>query len=172
MAEGVSQSSASRLAGAVGKETGFDLPEQEAYLNLLRTCGKLSSEFDRLFKSHGVSQPQYNVLRILRGHRGRAIAERKPEHGLPTQQISAEMVTREPDMTRLVDRLERAGLVERVRCDQDRRIVYVRITVEGLRVTDRLDEPVLSLHRSQLGHLSVEKLEQASRLLCEMFGED
>src|SRR5262245_24291838 len=90
------------------KKHPFDSAEQEASLNLVRTQDHVQHEFSRLFEAHGASGPQYNVLRILRGTGG---------DGLPCLEIAAQMVTRMPDITRLVDRLERAGLVRRGRTD-------------------------------------------------------
>jgi DNA-binding MarR family transcriptional regulator len=158
---------ASRLAEQVGKSGPFESAAQEAYLNLVRTHVALSGAFDRLFKAHGVSQPLYNILRILRGHRARAIDESQVDHGLPIQRIGEEMVTREPDMTRLVDRLEKSGLVERRRCEEDRRVVYAVVTPAGLSLLEALAGPVASLHAAQLGSMGENKLRSLSALLCE-----
>ena len=142
----------------LGKRNPFDSLEQEAALNLVRTQDYLQSAFAALFCDAGISGPQYNVLRILRGHGG---------DGVPTQVIAGQMITRMPDVTRLIDRLEQAGLAERARTAQDRRVVLVRITAAGLDVLARLDEPVLVLHRRLLGHLSGEDLQQLNALLVK-----
>ncbi len=147
----------SRLRKEVGKKGGFASSEQEAYLNLLRTHDRLSGEFDQLFKSHGISDPQYNVLRILRGH----------NRPLPVYHIASEMITRQPDITRLVDRLESAGLVRRDRGRDDRRVVEVALTTKGRGLLRKLDRPVARLHADQLGHLSAGQLRTLSRLLCK-----
>jgi DNA-binding MarR family transcriptional regulator len=98
------------------------------------------------------------VLRILRG---------SPE-GLPCGEIASRMVNRDPDVTRLLDRLEKRELVSRCRENKDRRTVMTRITDEGLQLLGRLDEPVQSLHRRQLGHLGRERLRALTELLREM----
>lgn len=144
------------LRKELGKRRPFELPEQEAALNLERTRDRLSREFAVLFKRHGLSSPQYNVLRILRGHGG---------EGTPCQRIAAEMLTYDPDVTRLVDRLAAVGLVKRRRAGSDRRVVHVQITQKGLEILSKLDEPVLELHRRQLGHLTREELAELNRLL-------
>jgi DNA-binding MarR family transcriptional regulator len=149
----------SDLQAEIRKKHPFDCPEQEATLNLTRTLDYLQQDFARLFSEHGVSGPQYNVLRILRGHGG---------DGLPCQEIAAQMITRMPDITRLVDRLEQAGLVRRARTEQDRRVVLVKITRPGLDLLARLDKPLLDLHRRQLRHLTREELAELNRLLVKV----
>jgi DNA-binding MarR family transcriptional regulator len=148
----------SRLQDEIGKKHPFDCPEQEACLNLARTMDHLGQPFARLFQEHGISGPQYNVLRILRGTGG---------NGLPCLEIAGQMITRMPDITRLVDRLVEAGLAQRNRCCKDRRVVRVQITPAGLELLDRLDQPVLDLHRRQLGHLTHEELAELNRLLVK-----
>jgi len=148
----------SALQIELGKKRPFDLPEQEASLNLARTHDHVHAEFARLFGEHGVSPPQYNVLRILRGHGG---------EGVPCQVIAGEMVTRMPDITRLVDRLEKSKLVERRRIAEDRRVVLVRITKTGKDLLGCLDQPVLELHKRLLGHLSNKELRELNRLLVK-----
>ena len=148
----------SRLQEELGKRHPFDLPEQEAALNLARTADFLHQPFEQLFESHGLSGPQYNVLRILRGHGA---------GGVPCHAVGEQMVARTPDVTRLVDRLERAGLAERVRTPEDRRVVLVRATAAGLGLLARLDRPVLDLHRRTLGHLTRAELAELNRLLVK-----
>jgi DNA-binding MarR family transcriptional regulator len=130
-------------------------PEEAAFLELLRTTDMLSRGLVQVLKSEDVSPTQYNVLRILRG---------APE-GLPCGEIANRMITRDPDVTRLVDRLEKRELISRCRETKDRRTVMVRITPEGLKLLARLDEPVLTAHRRQLGHLGRERLRALSELL-------
>ena len=140
------------------KRRPFDAPEQEASLNLARTQDHVRQHFVRLFEEHGLSGPQYNVLRILRGHGGA---------GLSCLEIAGQMITRMPDITRLVDRLEAVGLVERARSAEDRRVVRVHITRAGLDRLARLDGPVLELHKRLLGHLSRAELAELNRLLVK-----
>ncbi len=149
------------LQQEIGKKHPFDSLEQEALLNLLRTSDQLQSEFARLFTTHGLSGPQYNVLRILRGAGG---------EGLPCLEIAGQMITRMPDITRLVDRLETAGWVERSRTDADRRVVLVRITPLGLELLARLDVPVSALHKHVMSSLSGDELRELSRLLTKARG--
>jgi len=140
------------------KKNPFDSPEQEASLNLARTEDFIAGEFARLFGEHGLSSSLYNVLRILRG----AGAD-----GLPCQEIAGQMVTRTPDVTRLVDRLEGGGFAERSRTPEDRRVVLVRITRAGRDLLARLDQPVLDLHKRLLGHLTRAELAELNRLLLK-----
>jgi DNA-binding MarR family transcriptional regulator len=130
-------------------------PEEEVFLELLRTTDMLSRGLVRVLKSEDLSPTQYNVLRILRG---------LPE-GLPCGEIASRMITRDPDVTRLLDRLEKRELISRCRETKDRRTVMVRIAPEGLRLLARLDEPILTAHRKQLGHLGRERLRALSELL-------
>ena len=146
------------LKDEIKKRKPFDDPAEEAYLNLLRTTTVLAAEFERLFKDAGLSEPQYNVLRILRGAGG---------DGLPCLEVGARMITRVPDVTRLVDRLEAAGLVERNRTSEDRRVVMVKITPKGLEAIAGLDRPLREIHKRQMGHMSRRELEELSRLLVK-----
>lgn len=151
------------LADEIGKKHPFESPEQEAYLNILRSAACLGTEFERLFRAHGLSEATYNALRILRGHH-------RPdpgESGVPSQTIGKQLITNVPDVTRLVDRLVEAGLVERCRVEHDRRVVMVKITRAGLDLLGKLDKPVRELHARQLGHLSRKELDQLSRLLVK-----
>src|SRR4051812_29775467 len=147
----------SPLQHEIQKRNPFDAPEQEVALNLARTADHLHNEFARLFKQRGLTEPQYNVLRILRG----AAAE------LPCLEVAGRMISHLPDITRLVDRLEAAGLVGRRRSDEDRRLVLVGITEQGLKVLGDLDVPVLELHRKQLGHLTADEMAELNRLLVK-----
>jgi len=130
-------------------------PEETAFLDLLRTTDMLSRGLVRVLKSEDLSSTQYNVLRILRG---------RPE-GLPCGEIANRMITRDPDITRLLDRLEKRGLISRCRETKDRRMVMAKITPEGLQLLSRLDEPVQMAHRKQLGHLGRERLRALADLL-------
>ena len=137
------------------KKHPFEVPEQEALLNLLRTADQLQIRFARLFRRYSLTQQQYNILRILRG-------EGKP---LPILEIASRMITVVPGITGLVDRLEAAGLVNRKRCENDRRVVYVCVTDKALALLEDIDEPLLDLHKELLGHLAPAELESLNRLL-------
>ena len=130
-------------------------PEEAAFLDLLRTCDLLSRGPAQVLKTEDLSATQYNVLRILRG---------SPE-GLPCGEIGSRMITRDPDITRLLDRLEKRELISRCRETKDRRMVMARITQEGLQLLARLDAPVQESHRKQLGHLGRERLRALTELL-------
>ncbi len=124
-------------------------------MELLRTTDMLSRGLVRVLKSEDLSSTQYNVLRILRGAPG----------GLACGEIASRMITRDPDVTRLLDRLEKRKLITRCREAKDRRTVMARIAAEGLEILARLDEPVQAAHRKQLGHLGRERLRALSGLL-------
>lgn len=130
-------------------------PEESAFLDLLRTTDMLSRGLIQVLKTEDLSATQYNVLRILRG---------APE-GLPCGEIANRMITRDPDITRLLDRLEKRGLISRCRETSDRRTVMTRITLTGLKMLARLDKPVQTSHRKQLGHLGRERLRTLVELL-------
>ena len=130
--------------------------EAQVFLNLIRTEEELMGAVKALLKEQRLSAPQYNVLRILRG---------AGSEGLPCQQISERMVSRLPDITRLLDRLEGGELVTRERSPEDRRIVLARITVGGRAVLERLDEPMAELHGEQFSALSRQELLQLNALL-------
>jgi len=130
-------------------------PEEAAFVDLLRTTDMLSRPLAQLLKTEDLSATQYNVLRILRG---------APE-GLACGEVANRMLTRDPDITRLLDRLEKRGLTSRCREVKDRRMVLTRITQEGLALLARLDRPVQEAHRKQLGHLGGERLRALAELL-------
>ncbi|HEX9690874.1 MAG TPA: MarR family transcriptional regulator [Gemmatimonadales bacterium] len=136
----------------------FGSVSQEAFLNLMRTSAILDHAFAEGIKPYGVTPTQYNVLRILRGA-GR--------DGLCRNEVRDRMITQVPDATRLLDRLEDAGYVERKREGADRRFVTARITRAGLDLLDSMDEALAVLHERQLGHLTAPELRQLSRLLTK-----
>lgn len=135
------------MAGARQSRTP-ECPEEALFLELLRAADLLSRRPLQLLRAHDLSSNQYNVLRILRG---------APE-GLLCGEIGRRMITRDPDITRLLDRLEERGLIVRCRESEDRRRVLSRITREGLTLLRRLDEPVRDLHRRQLRHLGEKRI--------------
>src|SRR5271169_4649144 len=130
------------------KRRRADCPEEVAFLGMLRTTDRLSRSLMPVMKAQNISPTQYNVLRILRG---------APE-GLACGEIASRMITRDPDITRLLDRLEKRGLISRCRETKDRRMVMAGITPEGLKLLSCLDEPVQAAHRKQLGHLGRKRL--------------
>ena len=109
----------------------------------------------RTLKAEDLSSTQYNVLRILRG----------APQGLPCGEIAGRLITRDPDVTRLLDRMEKRGIISRARDNRDRRMVLARISAEGLKLVNRLDEPVQEMHRKLLGHLGRERLRALGELL-------
>lgn len=130
----------------------------EAYASLLKAAEDLQRGFVELLKAHELSPAQYNVLRVLRGA-GAA--------GLACREVAERLIQHDPDITRLLDRLETRGLVERARERADRRVVRTRITKAGLALIAALDAPVDALHEKQLGHMPPDRLEQLSTLLRE-----
>jgi DNA-binding MarR family transcriptional regulator len=144
-----------KLQHELKKKRPFESLEQEAALGLMRTSDQLQIQFSRLFREHGLTPSQYNILRILRG-------EGAP---LPILEIASRTITVVPGITGLIDRLEQAGLVNRVRCEKDRRVIYVALTEQAAASLAALDEPLLALHRKVLSHLSRAELEELVRLL-------
>lgn len=145
----------SRLQQELKKKRPFDSPDQEAILNILRTSDQFQNRFGRLFREYDLTHSQYNVLRILRG-------EGKP---MPCLEIGDRMIQVVPAMTGLLDRLEKQGLVQRERCTQDRRVVYVNLTESAKELLKRMDGPVNEVHKRLIGHLTQAELKELSRLL-------
>ena len=135
----------------------FERPEEEAFVGISRTAAVLSHALGEAFKPHGITATQYNVLRILRG---------AGPNGLCRNEIRDRLVAQVPDVTRLLDRMEAAGLIERERDAADRRLVTTRITERGLRLLERLREPVSAIQRRHLGHMTAEQLATLSDLLA------
>ena len=127
------------------KPKRFDSPQQEVYLNLWRTYDRLRAFEDELFARHGLTAQQYNALRLLRAAHPRAV---------PTLAIATKLISRAPDITRLLDRLQDRGLVARERPPENRRTVMVAITEAGLTLLHELSEEVRACHDQQLGHLT------------------
>jgi len=146
-------------SAAKNRRTG--VLEEQVFINLMLTADLLSRRLEPVLKAAEISSTQYNVLRILRG---------APE-GLPCGEIGSRMISRDPDITRLLDRLEKRGLVSRCRETRDRRLVLTRITDPGLKLLAQLDGPVLDAHYLQLGHLGQEKLKTLMALLHEGRGQ-
>ena len=138
------------------KARAFDCPEQEVFLNLWRTYDRLRALEDELFAGHDLTAQQYNALRLLRGAH--------PE-SVPTLTLASRLVSRAPDITRLLDRLEGRGLVRRVRPAGNRRLVMVAITEAGLALLRELSGAVKACARRQVGHLGTEEQARLIELL-------
>lgn len=134
----------------------FTTPQQEAFLHIARTHAVLFDSFEKLLRPYGISLTQYNVLRVLRGA--------EPD-GLCRNEVRDRLLTRMPDVTRLLDRMEEAGLISRVRDTEDRRQVTTRLTKQGRQLVDRLDAPVTAEHQRRLGHLTQAQLSTLMDLL-------
>lgn len=130
--------------------------EQEAFLHLLQTADALFRGLISTLKSVGLSPSQYDLLQILRG---------VGSDGSACRAVAERMLSRDPDITRLLDRLEARGLVTRAREGRDRRVITTRITPEGLRLIVELDAPMAQLHQQQLGHMGKQRLRALIRLL-------
>jgi len=144
------------LQAELKQKVPFTSREQEAYLSLLRTADALQAQVEARLKEFGLTGTQYNALRILRG----AGAE-----GLPCREIGERMIARDPDITRLLNRLEDRGFVERTRAKYDRRVIYGKITAAGLKLLRELDNPIEKHSREMLRHVGQEKLRQLIELL-------
>jgi DNA-binding MarR family transcriptional regulator len=146
----------SRLQQELKQNLPFRSREQEAYLSLLRTADALQTSVEAKLNEFGLTGTQYNALRILRGA--------EPE-GLPCSEIGERMITHDPDVTRLLNRLEKRGLVKRARAKADRRVIYGRITTAGLKLLRDMDAPVEKHGHEILKHVGPEKLQQLIELL-------
>lgn len=148
------------MAGKLQKEIRQSKPfaslEEESYLSLLRTADALERREAELLKAWQLTPTQYNALRILRG---------AGEGGATCGEIGQRMLTKDPDVTRLIDRLETRGLIARARSKTDRRVVLTRITPAGLDLLAELDEPSRARPKALLGHLSRTELRELIRLL-------
>jgi DNA-binding MarR family transcriptional regulator len=143
---------------AAPRRLTFDSPEQEAFLNLWRTYDRLRVLEEQVFARDDLTPQQYNVLRLLRGERPRSI---------PTLSLARRLVSRAPDITRMIDKLEERGLVRRDRPADNRRVVRVAITAAGLDLLRGSQAAVRRLHARQLGHLTRPQLRQLVALLRE-----
>jgi len=134
--------------------------EAKLFVALLRLSDHLAQDADLLIKSYGLTGTQYNVLRILRG---------AGPDGLPCKGIGNRMISRDPDMTRLLDRMEKRQLITRERQSEDRRVIKTRITPAGLEILKKLDGPVDELHKKQFRHLPASKLKALAEAVEEAF---
>lgn len=141
--------------------SGKRLLESDAWVRLQRAADRMMNQLHQTLKPYGVSPTQYNALRILRG---------AGPDGLPCGEVAVRMINQDPDVTRLFDRMEKPGWIVRERSRTDRRVQLARITNEGLRVLESLEETIQRYHRETMGHLTQMELQQLSRLLerlCE-----
>ena len=144
------------LQAELKQKIPFASREAEAYLSLLRTADALQTRVEAELKEFGLTGTQYNALRILRGA--------GPE-GLPCREIGERMITRDPDITRLLDRLEDRGFVQRTRARRDRRVIYGKITAAGLKLLREMDSPLDKFGREMFRHVGQDKLKQLIELL-------
>jgi DNA-binding MarR family transcriptional regulator len=137
--------------------------EDRAFIALQKAADKLALQADQLLKSNGLTGAQYNVLRILRGA--------EPQ-GLACSSIAERMISHDPDMTRLLDRMGKRHLITRKRQSDDRRVVKTRITSSGLELLKRLDPTVRELHKRQFAHIAAARVRTLADLLDEICAED
>lgn len=147
--------SPSRLQSEWKKTRPLDCPEEELTLNILRTADRISHRVSQLLREYALTSSQYNILRILRG-------EGAP---LPILEIASRTVTVVPGITGLIDRLETAGFVARKRCKDDRRVIYVGITSEGVEKLAAIDKPLIALNKKMFGHFESEEISRLNGLL-------
>ena len=147
-----------KLAEEIKMRKPFSQLEEEAALSIMRTADLLSQRTLPVLRGFDLSGSQYNVLRILRG---------SPE-GLPCGQIAERMISRDPDVTRLLDRMEARGLIRRERSEQDRRVVTARITAGGLELLKQADPAITVHHRRQFEALGEKKLRRLIELMQEV----
>ena len=146
----------SKLQNEIKQAKPFESLQAEVFLNLARTTDVLARGMEDILKLAGISHAQYNVLRILRG---------AGEQGLCCREIGERMVTRDPDITRLLDRMERRGLVERSRDRRDRRVITARITAAGRKLLQDLHGPLAEYNRKLLTHMDKGDLRKLVELL-------
>jgi DNA-binding MarR family transcriptional regulator len=139
-----------KLLAEIQQTKPFELIEEEAVLNIVRTAEVLNRHNSAFLREYQLSEAQYNVLRILRGA-GPA--------GATCSQVGERMITRDPDITRLLDRLETRGLINRERSKEDRRVVVTKISAEGLVVLHGIDAPLRKLLRDRMGRMGRANLE-------------
>jgi DNA-binding MarR family transcriptional regulator len=141
---------------ALGPSRAPENLERDVFVLIQRAAVQFLGEVEELLRPVGLSPSQYNVLRILRG---------AGDEGIACSKIAERMISRDPDMTRLLDRLEKRGLVTRARHSSDRRVIRTQITEVGLALLKRLDRPINELHVRQLRHLGIAKLRTLSEHL-------
>lgn len=147
------------LRDEIHQQRPFRSLEEEAGLNLLRTAQLLADQGEAFYREYGLNPTQYNVLRILRG---------AGDAGLGRNEIRDRLLTRMPDVTRLLDRMEEAGLVRRERSATDRRCVPTVLTEQGRALVDALDEPVADMQQRRFGHLTPGQLHTLIEILTQV----
>ena len=147
------------LAIELGKRNPFPTAREETFVSIVRTASILKGQVNRVLRAFQLTEPSYNVLRILRG---------AGTDGRCGHEISAQVISEVPDMTRLIDRLQKLGLCQRRRVDGDRRLVRVFITDAGLALLGQLDDVIAELHRSQFASMPDERLEALLLLLNDV----
>jgi DNA-binding MarR family transcriptional regulator len=150
---------AGKLQKEIHQTKAIRLLEEEVSLNIVRTADVLILALADVLKPHQLSATQYNVLRILRG---------AGKDGASCKDIGSRLVARDPDITRLMDRLEQRGLVRRDRAKEDRRVVTHELTRAGLELVNELDGPIEALHQRAMRHMKAEKLRELVGLLEEV----
>jgi len=136
-------------------------PEERLFLALLKAADALAQQAEQLIKPSGLTGTQYNVLRILRGAQ---------PAGLACSAIGDRMISHDPDMTRLLDRMEKRGLIRRERQKDDRRVVKTHITSQGLELLKPLDQPMRELHKQQFRHMPAKRVKNLVELLEQFCG--
>ena len=144
-----------KLEKELKKKGKFASPQQAVVVGMLRTNDILQYRFGQLFREYELTQPQYNVLTILRG-------EGKP---LPILEVRERLVARTAAVTGLVDKLFQRGLVNRQQCDHDRRVWFVSLTAAGKKLVASMDQPVMTLHRELCTGLSLSECKQLAGLM-------
>ena len=132
--------------------------EKEVFHNLVKTHDKLIFEISNLFKDHSITLTQYDVLESVKN---------AGNMGLPLSKIGEWMLSRQPDVTRIVDRLEDMGWVTRARDTKDRRVVYVRLSRRGHALCEKVESSLLQVHRDQFSHLSKNEMKLLNQLLIK-----
>jgi MarR family transcriptional regulator, organic hydroperoxide resistance regulator len=145
-----------RIQDEIQQTKPFSSVASEAHVALLRTADLVARSLAEALKPFGISGTQYNVLRILRG---------AGPHGLPCGAIGERMITQDPDITRLLDRMEKAGWIERTRDSRDRRVVITRLTKQGKKLTDEVEAPLAEIERQRMKRVGEKHLRELVRLL-------
>jgi DNA-binding MarR family transcriptional regulator len=143
---------------ALRRTTSLPL-EDQLFVTILKTADFLSQEAEQVIRTSGLTATQYNVLRILRGA--------EPD-GLLCRGIAERMISRDPEMTRLLDRMEKHDWISRERQKDDRRVIKARITTAGLKLLQTLDQPIHDLHKKQFRHMSAARLKLLFELMSEV----
>lgn len=143
------------LKDELKKRDPFDLVEQEATLNIMRTSDLLENRFARLFREHGLTASQYNVLRILQG-------EGRP---LPCLEVADRMLQVAPAITRVVNQLLKLDLIAKTQCSQDRRVFHIELNAAAKRLLKKIDKPLLDLHASLLSDVPKKDLRTLIKIM-------